>query len=792
MRKARRGLLTALTALAVVAGGLTSVTVTAEPATAAPTVGFVAGNIVDDALFYDGNGMTASEVQKFLNQKVPRCQLGDPGKEVGKKVSWAGKTTKLDSKCLRDKTFNTKTVAADGNCRAYAGKKNETAAQVIVKAAKACSINPKVLLITLEKEQSLVTDAWPNELQYERAAGYKCPDTAPCDSGSAGFYRQIVGAAWQLQHYKNNPQYFNYRKGDKVPIAYNPKSSCKSKTVTIKNHATAGLYIYTPYQPNAAALKTEWGGGDSCSSYGNRNFYNFWKSWFGSVRANLTVSGTIKTYWDKAKAAGTSFGDPVSPRETITANGGGYEMKFTNGVITYSKLTGKTYGVQNSTEHASDTWADDYLESGGAAGPWGFIASEEDGPSYRAITFQNGTAIARTALLNGIRFIPAPVYEVWKKSGDPSREIKGYPLSSQITAGPYGWPMEDPLIGSTKAASQTFERLTIMATGAFSVELTAAEKAEWESFGGYSAIGFYRADAKPIDATAGTWLRHTDKGTLFYLSKKTQWFLRNGAIRTAYLTAKGPSGAWGWPVGDEEKLAGGRTRAFTAGTAVSDEAAGKVRFLTDGAYAHWIKKFSAGSTIGFPTSNTRVLADGEYQLYKKYAIFWGPKTSITLKRDALTKKYLAADGPASVFGWPLLGQSSIRNGMRLKLSNGYVIANTKTGTTALVTTAMYKEWLANGGTKASIGYPIKNTVVLADGSYQRYQKHYVFIGPKKTVLLAKSVATTAYFTGGGPQTSGWGWPTAAQKFAKDGSSTIKFSKGTLTVSKTGKVKFTKK
>ena len=63
---------------------------------------------------------------------------------------------------------------------------------------------------------------------------------------------------------------------------------------------------------------------------------------------------------------------------------------------------------------------------------------------------------------------------------------------------------------------------------------------------------------------------------------------------------------------------------------------------------------------------------------------------------------------------------------------------------------------------------------------------------KKTVLLAKSVATTAYFTGGGPQTSGWGWPTAAQKFAKDGSSTIKFSKGTLTVSKTGKVKFTKK
>jgi len=51
--------------------------------------------------------------------------------------------------------------------------------------------------------------------------------------------------------------------------------------VNVQNYATAALYNYTPYQPNAAALGNLYGTGDGCSSYGNRNFWVYYNDWFG-------------------------------------------------------------------------------------------------------------------------------------------------------------------------------------------------------------------------------------------------------------------------------------------------------------------------------------------------------------------------------------------------------------------------------------------------------------------------------------------------------------------------------
>jgi len=50
----------------------------------------------------------------------------------------------------------------------------------------------------------------------------------------------------------------------------------------LQNQATAGLYNYTPYQPNQAALNNLYGSGDACSAYGNRNFWRIYIDWFGS------------------------------------------------------------------------------------------------------------------------------------------------------------------------------------------------------------------------------------------------------------------------------------------------------------------------------------------------------------------------------------------------------------------------------------------------------------------------------------------------------------------------------
>ncbi|MBQ3320879.1 S-layer homology domain-containing protein, partial [Candidatus Saccharibacteria bacterium] len=64
-------------------------------------------------------------------------------------------------------------------------------------------------------------------------------------------------------------------------IQYNPDSSCGGSTVYIENLATSSLYRYTPYQPNASSLAAGYGTGNSCSAYGNRNFYLYFNDWFG-------------------------------------------------------------------------------------------------------------------------------------------------------------------------------------------------------------------------------------------------------------------------------------------------------------------------------------------------------------------------------------------------------------------------------------------------------------------------------------------------------------------------------
>lgn len=65
-------------------------------------------------------------------------------------------------------------------------------------------------------------------------------------------------------------------------MLYHPDSDrCGGASVTIASAATAALYYYTPYQPNAAALANLYGTGDSCSSYGNRNFWRMYSDWFG-------------------------------------------------------------------------------------------------------------------------------------------------------------------------------------------------------------------------------------------------------------------------------------------------------------------------------------------------------------------------------------------------------------------------------------------------------------------------------------------------------------------------------
>ena len=105
-----------------------------------------------------------------------------------------------------------------------------------------------------------------------------------CDAKYAGFFNQVYGAAKRYQYYVRHESQYAYHAGALNYVRYNPNAGCGGSDVYIENKATALLYIYTPYQPNEAALKAGAGEGDACSTYGNRNFAIIYNSMFGNPR----------------------------------------------------------------------------------------------------------------------------------------------------------------------------------------------------------------------------------------------------------------------------------------------------------------------------------------------------------------------------------------------------------------------------------------------------------------------------------------------------------------------------
>lgn len=266
-----------------------AITLTNPPVTSALSGSdWQAGRIIDDAVFFNPNSMNPGDIQAFLGAKVPVCDTnGTVGPYNGypTRAQWAAANGKPQPPyiCLKDYTQSIQGRSADAYCGGAVSSGTKTAAQIIYDVALACGVNPKVLIVLLQKEQSLVTDDWPWPVQYDKATGYGCPDTAPCDPEFAGFFNQVWYAARQFQRYAKQPQNFNYRGGTTSFVQYNPNSGCGGSNVYMQNQATAGLYNYTPYQPNQAALNNLYGSGDSCSAYGNRNFWRLYIDWFGST-----------------------------------------------------------------------------------------------------------------------------------------------------------------------------------------------------------------------------------------------------------------------------------------------------------------------------------------------------------------------------------------------------------------------------------------------------------------------------------------------------------------------------
>jgi Repeat of unknown function (DUF5648) len=303
--------------VAVVASGLAVVSPTAANAITGSQ--FNPGYIISDANFFNYNSMSAASIEQFLQ-----------GQE-------AGCTAAAGQPCLANYTTTTTSRAAAPNgCAAYTGATNEAASTIIWRVAQACRISPEVLLVTLQKEEGLVTSRAPSAGAYRIAMGYGCPDTAPCDAEFFGFYNQVYKAAWQFRQYTYIPTGRRYHVGN-VAVQYSPNVNCGAPTVNVLDQATANLYLYTPYQPNVAALNNLNGSGDGCSSYGNRNFWVYYWNWFGDPTGSSQPFGNLDTVSETN--GGYSFsGWAIDPDTTAAIT-----VKITvDGTVFYTGLANKS------------------------------------------------------------------------------------------------------------------------------------------------------------------------------------------------------------------------------------------------------------------------------------------------------------------------------------------------------------------------------------------------------------------------------------------------------------------
>lgn len=287
---------------------------------AASLSNFNPGRILDDSVLNNYNSMSVASIQAFLNGKVPSCdtQGTQPATEFGYPNMTHAQYASMRGwpappyVCLRDYTEN-----------------GLTSAQIIGNLAQQYQINPQVLLVLLQKESGLVEDTWPLPNQYNTATGYGCPDTSGCQAQYYGLTNQLTWSSHMFRAIMNSdPNWYSpYILGTNF-VHYNPSASCGGTNINIVNHATQALYDYTPYQPNAAALAAGYGNGDSCSAYGNRNFYLYFNDWFGSTIVSNLPGCTQAT--NTTRACIWSMYNPANSDQFLTSSVQTRDELFTN------------------------------------------------------------------------------------------------------------------------------------------------------------------------------------------------------------------------------------------------------------------------------------------------------------------------------------------------------------------------------------------------------------------------------------------------------------------------------
>ncbi len=212
---------------------------------------FNPGNIISDSEILNTNSLSLLEIQNFLNKQG--------GFLANYRTSNAhGTANKSAAEIIYE------AATANYDCEDIELSESPTEEEKKLKCRRVTTVNPKFLLVLLQKEQSLIDDVTPKQSQLDWATGYGCPDNWACNPYYKGFGKQINSASLQFRYYMDHPEGYKYKAGGTYTFT-NPYGVITNEPmkVTIENTATAGLYNYTPHVFN-----------------GNYNFFKLWKKYF--------------------------------------------------------------------------------------------------------------------------------------------------------------------------------------------------------------------------------------------------------------------------------------------------------------------------------------------------------------------------------------------------------------------------------------------------------------------------------------------------------------------------------
>src|SRR4051812_10646517 len=805
-----RALVRLITVVAVAATALLVPSVGDAPdstASAADTRLFDAGNIISDAVFFDALSMDGTAVQRFLDAKGANCTTGE-------------------MPCLKNYRQDTATQVRDAYCAGYQGAPQETAAAIIAKVGASCGISPRALLVLLQKEQSLVTRTAPTVYAYRNATGFACPDTASCNPVFSGFVSQVYFAARQYQRYRIDAKSFRYKAGRINTIQWHPDRACGTTDVFIANQATAGLYNYTPYRPNPAALNAGYAAvpksdpASACAAYGNRNFWNYFTDWFGSTQspggtaildlytANGGSSGPLgqatsgiacglvgggcfqhygsaSIYWSPATGAHvtsdsirwrwgalgwekSALGYPTTDTSCGLVKGGCFQ--FFQGGSLYAM--GKTIGPFVVRGAIRDAWA----ATGWEGGPLGYPLTDEacglaGGGCFNL--FQNGSIYWSPA--TGARVVSAgPIRDRWAALGSE--------------AGPLGYPIIGTFCGLTGGTGcfQQFQGGSLYwtaATGAHVVR--GAIRDQWGALGWEGGpLGYPIGDEVCGLVNRGCFTQFQN-GSI-YFSPATGPHSVTGVLYGLWASRGWERGSAGYPVSDTVcgLPGGGCQQLFQGGTLVAASS-------TSGGLLHgnhlqrWTNLGAVKSALGYPTGDQwcGLRAGGCFQTFAKGSLYSTPATGPLAVTGDIYSRWAALSWERGPLGYPRNDTSCglVGNGCFSHFDGGSLYWTQATGA-HVVRGAIRDRWASLGWEGSAVGYPTsdENCGLVGSGCFNLFQNGSIYWSPA-TGAASVSGAIRDAWAARGWEAGGLGYPVEEPRKVTGGVSQ-RFQRGTLTYS----------